>query len=39
MKLTTQQAYVLLQKHGCYITEICELLRQQYWPSPLHAQG
>jgi hypothetical protein len=24
MKLTTQQAYALLEKHGCYITEICD---------------
>jgi hypothetical protein len=24
MKLTTQQAYALLEKHGSYITEICD---------------
>jgi len=24
MKLTAQQAYALLEKHGCYITEICD---------------
>ncbi len=24
MNLTTQQAYGLLAKHGCYITEICD---------------
>jgi len=24
MKLTTKQSYELLEKHGCYITEICD---------------
>jgi hypothetical protein len=24
MKLTARQSYALLEKHGCYITEICE---------------
>jgi hypothetical protein len=32
MKLTTQQAYALLDKHGCYITEICDRCGQGIGP-------
>ena len=24
MRLTTEQAYLLLEKHGCYVTEACD---------------
>jgi hypothetical protein len=32
MKLTTQQAYALLEKHGSYITEICDACGQGIGP-------
>lgn len=30
MRLTTAQGYLLLEKHGCYVTEACDKCGQQY---------
>lgn len=39
MRLTTEQSYALLEKHGCYVTEVCDKCGQILGPVRFTRRG
>jgi hypothetical protein len=39
MQLTTQQSHVLFEKHGCYVTEVCDKCGQVLGPVRFKLKG